>query len=321
MHAAPAADLAATVPLAESLITQAVRYEHGEGVAKMPRRALELYCAAARLGSSEAAYRLAWMYANARGIERDDRHAVALYQRAAAQGHEHAKRMLQVIRSEDPVLPDCIAAPVSALIARAELAAMEHLAQADRAKAEAALAELARAEQLDRAERARAAFARAESAKAEQIARAQLGKAEAAQAELAKGERLAQAERGRGGAATAESAATAEKQSVSAAIEHWLAAWSRRDINAYLSAYAKDFAVPEGRSRRRWEQERRARIAGKSRIAVTISALEIRLSGNEAQACFLQDYRSDKLNETGRKTLTLSKSGDRWLIRQEQSLE
>lgn len=312
MQMAPAADQLVPMHSAESLVAQAVRYEHGEGIAKNPRRAAELYCAAARQGSPEAAYRLGWMYANARGIERDDRYAVALYQRAAAQGHEYAKRMLQMIRSEDPVLPDCIAAPVSALIARTESATMEQLAQAERAKAEAAIAELARTEQLVQIERTRAETAKTERAKAEQLAHAERAKLETARVELAKAQRL-------GGVRQTQSDAPSDQ--VMAALALWADAWSRKDVDGYLSAYATDFFTAGGRSRRQWERERRARIVGKSWIAVTISALEVRVSGNEAHARFVQEYRSDKLGETSRKMLTFVKPGDRWLIRQERSAE
>jgi len=68
-------------------------------------------------------------------------------------------------------------------------------------------------------------------------------------------------------------------------------------VDGYLRAYAKDFAT--GRAvATAMERERRARIVGKSWIAVTISALEVRVGGSEAHARFLQEYRSDKLVET-----------------------
>ena len=148
-----AADREAAPQSADALVERAIRYEHGEGVARNTVRAAELYCAAARLGSADAAYRLGWMYANGRGIERDDGYAVALFQRAAAQGHEYAGRMLARIRSDEVRLPDCVPAPVSALLAKAEIAQKEQLALAERAKAEADKVGLARAQQLAQAER------------------------------------------------------------------------------------------------------------------------------------------------------------------------
>jgi ketosteroid isomerase-like protein len=105
---------------------------------------------------------------------------------------------------------------------------------------------------------------------------------------------------------------------VSAAIASWVAAWSRKDVDGYLAAYAKNFAVPGGQSRRQWEKERRARIAGKSWIDVKIEALEITVDGNIAKARFRQNYRSDKLTENSSKTLTLVKTNQKWLIQQER---
>lgn len=114
---------------------------------------------------------------------------------------------------------------------------------------------------------------------------------------------------------------TAEEQQVSAAIANWLAAWSRKDVDAYLASYAKDFAAPGSHSRWLWENKRRARIVGKSWIAVKISGLKIRLDNDEAHVTFLQNYRSDSFSEISPKMLTLVKVDNRWLIRQEQSIE
>ena len=41
--------------------------ENGEGVAKDPARAAQLYCEGARHGDADAQFGLGWMYANARG--------------------------------------------------------------------------------------------------------------------------------------------------------------------------------------------------------------------------------------------------------------
>lgn len=148
MHMPAAADQPISAQSADALIAEAVRYEYGKNIAIDPQRAAKLYCAAALLGSPKAAYRLGSMYANGRGVELDHSHAVALYQRAAAQGNKYAKRMLQMIRSEKPVLPDCLTTPVSALSVRTDLATTENQAPAESAKAEAAKAVLAKTERL-----------------------------------------------------------------------------------------------------------------------------------------------------------------------------
>src|SRR5688572_14918446 len=43
------------------------------------------------------------------------------------------------------------------------------------------------------------------------------------------------------------------------AVNGWAQAWSKKDADAYLAYYAKDFKTPGGESRTEWEKARRAR--------------------------------------------------------------
>ena len=99
---------APTIDVASNLVSQAVAYEHGEGVPKDPIRAAALYCDAARSGDAEAQFSLGWMYANGRGIARDDAVAGSLFALAAEQGHAAARKALQFIRDAESRLPDCM---------------------------------------------------------------------------------------------------------------------------------------------------------------------------------------------------------------------
>ncbi|MCC6917074.1 transglycosylase SLT domain-containing protein [Nitrosomonas sp.] len=95
----------------EMLVVQARQYEHGEGVSQNRKKAVELYCQAARRGSAEGQYALGWIYANGRGVERNDGIAARLFKMAAAQKHVYAQKMLQFMPS--PVnqkiqLPGCL---------------------------------------------------------------------------------------------------------------------------------------------------------------------------------------------------------------------
>ncbi|SEI83092.1 transglycosylase SLT domain-containing protein [Nitrosomonas eutropha] len=95
----------------EILVLQARQYEHGEGVPQDRKKAVELYCQAARLGSAEGQYALGWMYANGRGVERNDSIAASLFEMAAARGHTYAQKMLQfmpVPANPKIQLPDCL---------------------------------------------------------------------------------------------------------------------------------------------------------------------------------------------------------------------
>lgn len=106
---------------------------------------------------------------------------------------------------------------------------------------------------------------------------------------------------------------------VEQAVRAWAKAWADRNMAQYLAAYAPDFDVPGSQSRTAWEQERRARILGKSRITVNLLELQITVKGNHAVAKFRQDYRADALAVLSRKTLELARTGDRWLIVKEAS--
>ncbi|MGY0194225.1 YybH family protein [Leptothrix sp. BB-4] len=98
------------------------------------------------------------------------------------------------------------------------------------------------------------------------------------------------------------------------AVENWAEAWSRRDVAAYLASYADHYAGPAG-DRNNWERERRYRIESRRLIRVELSDIEVERDADKARVTFLQRYRSDALQETTRKTLTLERVGqDRWLI-------
>ena len=121
-------------------------------------------------------------------------------------------------------------------------------------------------------------------------------------------------------AAPASSAASsgAEKD-VESAVRAWAAAWSGKNMGDYLGSYGKDFATPKGEARKAWEEDRRKRIEGKSRISVKLDSLSIAVNGDKATAKFKQGYSADSLNVTSRKTLDLAKVGDRWVIVREST--
>lgn len=110
----------------------------------------------------------------------------------------------------------------------------------------------------------------------------------------------------------------AEKE-VEAAVRAWADAWSGKDMNAYLASYGQNFEPPGKQARKAWEDDRRARIVGKSRISVKLSNLSIAVQGSKATAKFKQDYSADALNVSSRKTLDLAKAGERWVIVKEST--
>ena len=117
-------------------------------------------------------------------------------------------------------------------------------------------------------------------------------------------------------------AASAASDDVAKAINAWADAWSRKDMRAYLGAYASDFDTPKGMSRKAWEQEREQRIAGKGgKISVSVDNPQITINGDKATAKFRQHYKATGLSSSTSKTLTLIlvRSGSRWLIKEENA--
>ena len=117
--------------------------------------------------------------------------------------------------------------------------------------------------------------------------------------------------------AVAPASSGADDQAVTAAVQSWAAAWSAKNTSDYLAAYGKDFDAPGGR--KAWEEERKKRIVGKNKISVKLSNGVVNVTGNTAKARFKQDYNADALSVSSTKTLSLVKSGERWVIVKEAS--
>ena len=106
---------------------------------------------------------------------------------------------------------------------------------------------------------------------------------------------------------------------VLAAVKGWAQAWSKKDADAYLAHYAKDFKTPGGQPRAEWEKNRRSRIAAPKSIAVEVGSPKVTMQGaDQASVTFRQTYRSDVFKGSNSKTLVMSRSDGRWLIQEEK---
>lgn len=115
----------------------------------------------------------------------------------------------------------------------------------------------------------------------------------------------------------AAKAADAERDAVIATVHAWARDWSERDVKGYLSHYANDFETPGKQSRKAWADERQSRITGKGRIQVKVEAPQVSVDNGRATVKFRQQYSSDRLTASSRKTLTLVRQKGRWLIQKE----
>lgn len=115
--------------------------------------------------------------------------------------------------------------------------------------------------------------------------------------------------------ASAGKSAPAATEEVEAAVRAWAKAWASKNMAGYLAAYSPDFQTPGKQSRKRWEEERRVRIVGKSAISVQLSDLTVQMpQPDQATVRFSQHYKAGNLDTRSRKTLLLEQRSGQWLI-------
>jgi len=99
----------------------------------------------------------------------------------------------------------------------------------------------------------------------------------------------------------------------------WASAWSKKNVDAYLAFYAKDFKTPKGEPRAEWEQGRRTRILAPKSISVETDSPKVSMTGDkQASVTFRQRYKSDAISANSMKTLVLVKTDGAWRIQQEK---
>jgi tetratricopeptide (TPR) repeat protein len=110
-----------------------------------------------------------------------------------------------------------------------------------------------------------------------------------------------------------------QQTAVVTAVSNWAQAWSEQDVTAYLSHYAPNFDPPGELSRSDWEKQRRSRVSRPKLIQVEVTEPKVSFNGAESAVVrFRQHYKSDTIDSTGYKTLTMTRSNQGWLIVREQ---
>ncbi|OGA42691.1 MAG: hypothetical protein A3G26_07855 [Betaproteobacteria bacterium RIFCSPLOWO2_12_FULL_65_110] len=116
-----------------------------------------------------------------------------------------------------------------------------------------------------------------------------------------------------------EKQAGASDEELIKAVRGWAQAWSKKDVDAYLAFYARDFKTPKGEARGAWEKSRRQRVSAPKHIEVELEGIKVgAISGNTATVTFRQHYRSDSIKADSRKTLVMVRVDGKWLIQQER---
>ncbi len=100
----------------------------------------------------------------------------------------------------------------------------------------------------------------------------------------------------------------------------WAHSWSQQDVNGYLSFYSRQFRPKGGVSLSAWKKKRRWILRRPSYIQVSISNLKVRIiNERKVRVTFRQKYRSDRFNDTTRKTLVMGKEAGGWKILREMA--
>jgi tetratricopeptide (TPR) repeat protein len=130
---------------------------------------------------------------------------------------------------------------------------------------------------------------------------------------------LLDAEEARGDLSKSTSAVgSGDEAAVSKALQDWAAAWSRKDVAAYLESYASDFQTPNGMSRKAWEADRSERIGKSDKLLIEVDEVKVSFAGDKATARFKQHYSSPTAKGSVGKTIIFVKARGRWLILQER---
>lgn len=105
---------------------------------------------------------------------------------------------------------------------------------------------------------------------------------------------------------------------VTQAVDGWVGAWNRKDINAYLGAYSDKFVPAQGMSHAAWESLRKKRISKQGDLKAALTNVRpLRCEANTAEVAFTQTYGSVDYKDVVEKTLSLEFVKGAWRITRE----
>lgn len=114
--------------------------------------------------------------------------------------------------------------------------------------------------------------------------------------------------------ATATAAPIKADTEITDALKAWAAAWSGRNVVAYLDAYAPNFSPATG-GRAAWAEGRKRTLGKAGDINLELSDINVVMKdASHATSSFRQAYRATGYQDTVRKTLEWQKADGRWRI-------
>lgn len=108
---------------------------------------------------------------------------------------------------------------------------------------------------------------------------------------------------------------TTPERAVAEALKAWTTAWSERNAQAYLDAYAPGFSPADGSTREAWAAKRKRVLERAKEISLDIRDIKLAVRDAEhASTVFRQAYRSEQFKDVVLKTLEWERVDGRWLI-------
>ena len=103
-------------------------------------------------------------------------------------------------------------------------------------------------------------------------------------------------------------------------VDAWSHAWKNKDVDTYLSFYADQFVPEQKISKADWIAQRKKRLTSKDMLDVSLSQINVQVTGDKATEEFVQHYSANGKKEDSNKRLTLALVNGEWLIVREQSI-
>ena len=113
-------------------------------------------------------------------------------------------------------------------------------------------------------------------------------------------------------------APAAAVQTVEQRLRDWVATWMAKDVDKYMTFYAKDFA-PARMSSAKWITERRRLVGKKGPIEIRVEDVKAQAQGPYVVTSFKQVYVSQDFKDTTLKTLTWRPINGEWVIFKESN--
>lgn len=109
---------------------------------------------------------------------------------------------------------------------------------------------------------------------------------------------------------------------IKALLDQWSGAWSKGDVESYLSLYGSSFKNDKFATRSEWIYSRRQKISPEKGINVTVNNVQVALKDRKTivEVIFKQLYKTNRYSDDTNKQLTFKRNGDTWKIIDEREI-